>query len=265
MTATSRFPTLFISHGAPNLVLHNTQAKRFLEGYGRILGRPKAILIASAHFETRAPAVSADARPEMIYDFGGFEPELYKMVYPAPGSPDLAHRAIALLAGAGLNAQEVSHRGFDHGTWVPLKLLYPDADIPVVQVSIQTAAGAAHHAAMGQALAPLRDEGVLIIGSGSLTHNLGEFFRGGYKADAVAPAWVKDFATWIDARVAEGGLEDIVNYRQLAPFARENHPSEDHFLPLPFAFGAAGNGAKGTRVHSSHEYGVLMMDAYAFQ
>ncbi len=265
MPQTSRFPTLFISHGAPNLVLHNTQAKLFLESYGKSLGRPKAILIASAHFETRAPAVSADAKPEMIYDFGGFEPELYKMVYPAPGSPELAERAVELLATAGLKAQPVAHRGFDHGTWVPLKLLYPDADIPVVQVAIQTQAGAAHHVDMGRALAPLRDEGVLIIGSGSLTHNLGAFFKGGYKADAAAPEWVKDFAVWVEDRVSHGALEDIIHYRERAPFARENHPSEDHFLPLPFAFGAAGEGAKGTRVHSSHEFGVLMMDAYAFQ
>ncbi len=261
---TSRFPTLFISHGAPNLVLHNTQAKLFLESYGKQLGRPKAILVASAHFETRAPVVSADAHPEMIYDFGGFEPELYQMVYPAPGAPDVAHRAVALLGAAGITATEVAHRGYDHGTWVPLKLLYPDADIPVVQVAIQTAAGAAHHIAMGKALAPLRDEGVLIIGSGSLTHNLGEFFRGGYKADSAAPEWVKDFATWVEERVTRGEIDEIAHYRQRAPFARENHPSEDHFLPLPFAFAAAGAGATGKRVHSSHEFGVLMMDAYAF-
>ena len=264
MSGSTKFPSLFISHGAPNLALHNSAARDFLQGYGRQLGKPKAILVATAHFETPAPRLTADAKPEMIYDFGGFEPELYKMVYPAPGSPTLADRAVALLVGAGYQAQPVSHRGYDHGTWVPLKLLYPDADVPVVQISVQPQAGAAHHVALGQALAPLRDEGVLIIGSGTTTHNLQAFFKGGYKVDSAVPDWVSAFGDWVHDRAVAGAVDDIAHYRTRAPFARENHPSEEHFLPLPFAMGAAGPGAKGQRVHSSHQYGVLMMDAYAF-
>lgn len=264
MASATKFPTLFVSHGAPNLALHNSAARDFLASYGRELGKPKAILIATAHFETPEPTLTADAKPEMIYDFRGFEPELYKMVYPAPGAPALAAKASALLAGAGYKAQTVTGRGYDHGTWVPLKLLYPDADVPVVQISVQPQAGAAHHVALGAALATLRDEGVLIIGSGTTTHNLQEFFRGGYKADSPSPGWVTDFGTWVHDRAEAGAVDDIANYRTRAPFARENHPSEEHFLPLPFAMGAAGPGAKGKRVHSSHQYGVLMMDAYAF-
>ena len=200
----------------------------------------------------------------MIYDFRGFEPELYNMVYTAPGAPGLAAKASALLVSAGYKAQTMTGRGYDHGTWVPLKLLYPDADVPVVQISVQPQAGAAHHAALGAALASLRDDGVLIMGSGTTTHNLQEFFRGGYKVDSPVPGWVADFGAWVHDRAEAGAVDDIANYRSRAPHARENHPSEEHFLPLPFAMGAAGPGAKGTRVHSSHQYGVLMMDAYAF-
>lgn len=258
------FPTLFISHGSPMLAIENSAARDFLGRFGRDLGRPKAILIASAHFEASRPLLTADAAPEMIYDFGGFPRALFEMRYPAPGSPELARRAASRLEAAGFAASAIEGRGFDHGTWTPLKLLYPQADIPVVQLSVEPQAGAAHHVALGRALASLREEGVLIIGSGSATHNLSELFRTRPDLDAPAPAWVKDFGEWVHDRVTAGAVEDIENYRTLAPFARENHPSEEHFLPLPFAMGAAGETPKGRRVHTSHQYGVLMMDTYAF-
>ena len=262
----ARFPSIFISHGAPNLALHNSEARDFLAGYGRTLGKPKAILVCSAHFETAAPMLTADAQPETIYDFGGFEPELYKMTYKAPGSPELAVRAAAMLGAAGIKAQTVTGRGFDHGTWVPMKLMYQDADVPVVQISIQPQAGAAHHAALGAALAPLREEGILLAGSGLATHNLGAFFRAGKRPrmDDAVPEWVASFNNWLHDKVEAGALDDVAHYRARAPNARENHPSEDHFLPLPFAMAAAGPGAKGERLHSSHQYGVFMMDFYAF-
>jgi 4,5-DOPA dioxygenase extradiol len=262
---TKIFPSLYISHGSPMLMLTNTAAHGFLSSYGKELGKPSAILVASAHFETDgATALTADRQPEMIYDFGDFPRALFEMQYPAPGSPDLAARAAQLLRHAAIPARPVEGRGFDHGTWVPLKLLYPDADIPVVQVSVQPGLGAVHHAAMGRALAPLRDEGVLIVGSGSLTHNLYEIgpYRG--RPDAPAPDWVKDFGAWVHEKAEAGALDEIVAYRERAPHARENHPSEEHYLPLPFAMAAAGEGTKGRRVHTSHEYGVLMLDAYAF-
>ena len=265
MSTLHKFPSLFVSHGAPNLILHNSSARDFLGSYGGEMGKPKAILIATAHFESQHPFLTADTKPEMIYDFGGFEPELYKMQYPAPGSPDLALEATALLAKAGMKAQAIAGRGYDHGTWVPLKLLYPDADIPVVQLSVQPQAGAAHHVAMGQVLAPLREQGVLVMGSGGVTHNLGEFFKGGYKADSAVPSWVSEFGDWAHDAIEAGYIDDIAHYRTRGPNAAKNHPSEEHFLPLPFAFGAGGVGAKGRRVHSSHQYGVLMMDAYVFE
>lgn len=255
------FPSIFISHGSPMIALQRTPAHDFLENFGRELGRPKAILVASAHFETRAPMLTADAQPEMIYDFGGFPRALFEMQYPAPGDSELAARAAHMLGDAGIAAQAVTGRGFDHGTWVPLMLMYPQADIPVVQISVQPQLSAAHHIAMGRALAPLREAGVLLMGSGSLTHNLYELRREG---GTEAPDWVKQFGAWAHEAIEDGGETDIANWLDCAPYARENHPSPEHFLPLPFALGAAGQGAKGRRVHTSCEYGVLMMDAYRF-
>ena len=261
----SLFPTLYVSHGSPMVMLENSAARDFLSSYGAELGAPKAILVASAHFEAEAPLLSADARPDMIYDFGGFPRALFEMKYPAPGSPELAARAAKLLGEAGIAARPVKNRGYDHGTWVPLKLMYPGADIPVVQLSIQSRLGGEHHVALGRALAPLREEGVLIVGSGSITHNLRELMRSRAKLDAPTPGWVARFDEWAREKAETGALDDIAHYLERAPYARENHPSPEHYLPLPFAMAAAGEGAKGRRVHSSCQYGVLMMDAYAFQ
>jgi len=258
-----RLPTLFVSHGAPNLVLHNSEAKRFLEGFAAGLPRPSAIVVASAHFDTAVPMATSDASPRTIHDFRGFEPELYQITYPAPGAPELAERTTALLARAGFDARLATDHGFDHGTWVPLSLLYPQADIPVVQLSVQSRLGPAHHLKVGQALAPLSEEGVLVIGSGSLTHNLHEFFCGGYAADAPAPDWVSSFGEWMRRRIEAGAQDDLVRYRERAPHGAANHPTEEHLLPLFVALGASGEG-RGRRVHTSHEYGVLMMDAYQF-
>lgn len=255
-------PSLFVSHGAPNLVLHDSEARRFLRGFAREIPRPEAIVVASAHDEAEVPTLTADPAPATVHDFRGFEPELHRMTYPAPGEPDLAARAAGLLGEAGFQARTVTGRGFDHGTWVPLALLYPDADIPVVQLSVQPAAGPAHHLAVGQALRPLREEGVLVVGSGAMTHNLEAFFRGGYGPDAGVPAWVDAFGEWARERIEAGDREGLAGYRERAPFGSENHPTEEHFLPLFVALGA-GDGP-GRRVHASAQHGVLLMDAYRF-
>jgi 4,5-DOPA dioxygenase extradiol len=244
-------------------VLHNSEAKQFLQGWAAHLPRPDAIIVASAHFDTPEPSVTADARPGTIYDFRGFEPELYTITYPAPGAPGLAAEASILLSDAGLRPRQVAGHGFDHGTWVPLSLMYPDAEIPVVQLSIQSRLGPEHHAHVGEALAPLAEQGVMIVGSGALTHNLHELFRGPLDAGAPAPAWVSGFGEWMRDRIEAGRDDDLIHYRDRAPDAARNHPTEDHILPLFVAVGAA-SGAPGRRVHTSHEYGVLMMDAYQF-
>ncbi len=260
-------PTLFLSHGSPMLALDQSPARTFLEHLAAHFPKPDAIVIASAHFYTGRPIVVGDEDPGMIYDFGGFPRPLYEMVYDAPGDPVLATKVAGLIHAAGLAVGIAPERGYDHGTWIPLKLAYPAADIPVVQISVQPAAGPAHHLALGKALSSLPAENILVIGSGSLTHNLHEIFRGpGGMRQLRAPVlpWVKSFSDWVNEKVQKGAVDDLVNYRKKAPVAVENHPTDEHFLPFFVALGAAGAGAKGELMHSSPDYGALMMDMYAF-
>lgn len=263
----SLMPSLFISHGSPDVAIADTEATRFLRGLSADLPRPRAIVVASAHFEAEGRVlVSGDAHPETIHDFGGFDPSLYAIQYPAPGDPRLAAGIAAALGAGGFAAEVVSNRGFDHGTWVPLSLAYPAADIPVVQVSIDPSEGPAHHLRLGEALAFLRAEEVLVIGSGSFTHNLREAFariRQGKREDAT-PEWVSGFAEWMTDRLVAGDRPALEAYRSQAPFARENHPTDEHLMPLYVALGAAGAGAAATKLHASHDFGVLAMEAFAF-
>ena len=259
----SAFPTIFLSHGSPMLALQDSPARRFLQGLGASLGRPQSILVVSAHWESAgAPALSLAPQPGTIHDFGGFPRALFEMRYPAPGAPALAQRAAALLEAAGLRAGLSPERGLDHGAWVPLSLMYPQADIPVTQLSVLRDRGPLEHERLGLAIAALRQEGVLVIGSGSLTHNLYEIR--GQGVDAPAPHWVSEFEAWMQARLEGSEREALLGYRALAPFAEKNHPTDEHLLPLFVAMGAAGAQARATRLHASVEHGVLAMDAYAF-
>jgi 4,5-DOPA dioxygenase extradiol len=255
-------PALFISHGSPRLITEDSASRDFLKDYGRRLGKPRAIVIASAHFGTSRPAVVADERPSMIYDFGGM-PELRKLVYPAPGDPTVAIKVAGLLQAAGFAPGIAKGYGYDHGIWVPLMLLYPDADVPVVPISVQPDLGPAHHVAVGRALASLRDEDLLLIGSGSMTHNLHEFYAPGRKGDDPALGWVAAFNDWVHDKLADGDLDELMQYRRRAPFAAENHPTEEHILPLFIAAGAGG-GTAARRVHASYRSGVISMDTYEF-
>ena len=263
-----RMPTLFISHGSPDVAIADTEATTFLRGLAAELPRPRAILVASAHFEAEnVVLVSGDAHPETVHDFGRFDPRLYEMRYPAAGDPDLAREVAGRLVAAGFEAGFVTGRGFDHGTWVPLVLAYPQADIPVVQVSVDPGRGPAHHLAVGAALAPLANENVLIIGSGSFTHNLPAAFanlRAG-RRDAETPGWVSDFVDWMTDRIVAADQEALIAYRERAPFGAENHPTEEHLMPLYVAMGAAGEGASARRLHTSRDFGILAMEAFAFQ
>ncbi len=259
----SRLPTLFISHGSPMLALIDSPARRFLQQFGQSLPRPRAIVVVSAHWESLGgPAVSLTPQPETIHDFGGFPRALFEIQYPAPGAPDVGEQAAALLEAAGFAVKRSTARGLDHGAWVPLILMYPEADIPTLQVSVLRGGSAAEHERLGQALAALRDQGVLVIGSGSLTHNLYEFR--GQDIDEAAPAWVSEFSDWMSDKLLRGEREALLDYRQQAPHAARNHPTDEHLMPLYAAMGAAGPGAKAERIHASYEYGVLAMDAYAF-
>lgn len=256
-------PTFFISHGSPMLALQNSPARQFLQQLGHALPRPTAIVVASAHWELAGTtAVSFATQPVTIHDFGGFSAALYAIDYPAPGAPELAAQIVTLLEAAQLPVKRHEDRGLDHGAWVPLRLMFPDADIPVVQVALMHGAGPSEHERLGAALAPLREQGVLIIGSGSLTHNLQEFRR--QNIDAPVPSWVSDFGTWMHTTLQDAAFDALCDYRQQAPFAERNHPTEEHLLPLFVALGAAGVGASAQRVHASHQHGVLAMDVFSF-
>ena len=255
-------PSLFLSHGAPTLPLTDTPARDFLTELGSGLTRPKAILVVSAHWETDRPAVNAVAWNETIHDFYGFPRALYDLRYPAPGSPQLADEIARYLRRAGFECDIDTKRGLDHGAWVPLSLIYPAADIPVVELSVQPRLGPEHHLRVGRALAPLREEGVLIIGSGSFTHDLSEFR--GRELNEASPPWVTQFADWFDAALTRGRTDDLIHYADHAPYARKNHPTEEHLLPLFAALGAGGDATPPRRIHASSTYSVLRMDVYAF-
>jgi 4,5-DOPA dioxygenase extradiol len=256
-------PTLYISHGSPMTALMDSPARHFLAGLGGLIARPAAILVASAHWETASPTVNAVAQNETIHDFYGFPPALFALEYPAPGAPELALHVADLLNQAGLAPLLDRARGLDHGAWVPLLLAYPAAEIPVLQISLQTQLGPAAHVALGAALRPLRAAGVLIIGSGSFTHDLRRF-RGGVALDAPETTDVTAFSAWMDARIMDGDVPALVDYRRLAPHAADEHPTEEHLLPLHVALGAAGEDFRAKRLHSSVEFGFLRMDTYAF-
>lgn len=262
MSNDQRFPSLFISHGAPTLAIDGSAASRFLAGFGRTLGKPRGILMLSAHFESGVATVTSGTSPPTIYDFGGFPPVLYQMKYPAPGDPALAGRIAAMLEEAGMEVRQDPNRGFDHGAWVPLILMYPDADVPLVQLSISPARGTAWHLALGQLLAPLRDEGYLIIGSGSATHNLAYYFS--HAPDAGTPEWAGEFNEWLCAAVTARDTEALIDYRARAPHAIRNHPTEEHYLPLLCAIGTAHAGETIRRVHESFAAAGLSMDTYQF-
>ena len=258
----SRMPTVFVSHGSPMMALEPGPAGEALKHLAASMPRPKAILSISAHWDQSAPTLSAADAPETIHDFYGFPAPLFALRYPAPGAPALARRAAELLAAAGLPARIHPSHGLDHGTWSPLRFIYPEADIPVTQLAVQSRLGAAHHFALGRALRPLRDEGVLILGSGSLTHNLYEY-RGGAQAAGSEP-YVLEFQAWVQDRIAHGDIDALNDYRRLAPHAARAHPSEEHFIPLHVALGAADDVASAKRITDAVDYRVLAMDTYVF-
>lgn len=255
-------PSLYISHGSPMTALQPGLSGTRLAELASLLPRPAAIVMASAHWLSARPQVGAALRPETIHDFGGFPQAMYQMYYPAAGDRALAEHVAHLLGQANLPATLELQRGLDHGAWVPLRLLYPQADIPVVPLSIQPALGPQHHYAVGQALASLRHEGVLVIGSGSITHNLHDL-AAGYSDEQSAP-YVRPFIEWIEQRLLAGDVDALLDYRAQAPFAQRAHPTEEHLLPLFVALGAAGANAHAQRIDAGIDMGLLAMDIYRF-
>lgn len=260
--------TYFISHGAPSLILEETPGRAFLSQLSHNIemrqGRPRAILCISAHWETPTPAVSLAVKPETIHDFYGFPEPLYHLRYPVEGAVEVAEQAAVAIEAAGLGpCQRDTARGLDHGAWSPLMLAWPDADIPVAQISIQPHLGPVHHLKLGRTLQPLVEDGVLILASGGAVHNLRELAHN-ISAPAISSDWAKAFDDWLTKELTAGNEEALLNYREVAPHAVRAHPRDEHFLPLFVAYGAAGPGASGQALHRSFSFGTLSLSSFAF-
>lgn len=257
-----RMPVVFISHGAPDALLKAPDAVACWRKIGEELPEPSAILVISAHWEARQPTASLAGAPETLHDFSGFSPALHRMQYPAPGAPALAERVATLLGNAGIAAELHPTRGLDHGAWVPLSAMYPHATVPVTQLSLIRNGSPAQHFALGQALAPLRDEGVLMVATGAITHNF-DWVDWEAGADASPVPQARDFADWVAAQLAARDAPALLGYRS-APHGAEAHPTEDHFLPLFVGVGAAGEDVP-QRHQPPFSYGGLVMDAYVWR
>jgi len=255
-------PAFFVSHGAPTLALEPGETGAAWQRLGARLSKPSAILVISAHWETRIPTVSSAVQPETIKDFSGFPDELYELKYPAPGAPEMAQATALALRQAEIPVQLDDTRGLDHGAWVPLHFLFPNADVPVAQLSIQPDKDPAWHIALGRALRGLREQGVLIIGSGSISHNLRAVFK--HPQNEPAPEWVTEFCDWMAEKIKAGDLEALSAYRSRAPHAVQNHPTEEHLLPLFAVLGAASRIDSAVHVNRVMTYGMLAMDAWLF-
>ena len=253
-------PSVFLSHGSPMHALKAGEAGVAWAALGKRLGKPKAILIASAHWETHVPMVTGSARPETIHDFSGFPEPLYRLRYTAPGAPGIARKASEALKQTGFTAAIDGCRGLDHGAWAPLLYMYPDADVPVVQLSLQPQLGTRHHLALGRALRNLEEDNVLVIGSGHMTHNLRDWMRG---QGEPAP-YAGEFAEWVRERLEAHDLDTLADYRSRSPHGARAHPTDEHFLPLFVALGAARDNYKPERIFKAIDSGVLAMDAYVF-
>jgi 4,5-DOPA dioxygenase extradiol len=258
---TQTLPTLFLSHGSPMMALAECNTTQFFKTLGAQLPRPRAILMVSAHWDTPQPAASISAQPETIHDFYGFPPPLYELRYAAPGAPDVARRAATLIDAAGLGPTALGERGLDHGAWTPLRFMYPTHDIPVTQLAVQSSRGAKHHYNIGAALAPLADEGVMIVGSGGISHNLREWRS---VPPGAPPAWLTEFVAWVRNAIVSGDHAALVDYVKRAPHAARNHPTDEHFLPLFVALGAMGAGARIVRELKDETDRALSLDSYVF-
>ncbi len=256
-----KFPAVFLSHGAPTLAVEEGIETRAWAELAGSLPRPRSILAVSAHWDTAQPAVSAAARMETIHDFSGFPRALYEQKYPAPGAPELARRVEGLLRDAGIRCDVDPARGLDHGAWVPLKWMYPQADIPVTQLSVQSDRGPEHHLRMGEAIKPLAQEGVLVLATGGIVHNLRDL-EWDKRGTREAAAWAREFNDWIAMQVEQRNVAALLGYRAEAPNARRSHPTEDHFAPFFVALGAGGLPAR--RLELGFDLGTLGLDAYVF-
>ncbi|MDP2867452.1 MAG: class III extradiol ring-cleavage dioxygenase [Methyloversatilis sp.] len=259
---TAGLASLFVPHGAPTFALQPGAAGAALAAMAARLPRPRAVVIVSAHWDTAVPTVGAATRFDTIHDFSGFPPALRALRYPATGCPELARSVAGAIEAAGLPVQLDTTRGLDHGAWVPLRLMYPDADVPVIALSIQSTGGPDQAWRLGRALSALQP-GLLVIGSGNLTHNLRDWHAVSHLG-ADTPGYVRGFAEWVAEKLSAGDTAALIDYRRRASGGVQAHPSEEHLLPLFVALGAAGDGAPATRFHAGIDEHVLAMDAWSF-
>jgi 4,5-DOPA dioxygenase extradiol len=260
---------LFVAHGSPMFAIEPGAAGAALQSLAMELDRPRAVLVISPHWETERPTVgTAEAvvsnRLQTIHDFGGFDRRLYEIQYPATGNPQAAQEVVEALQAAGLPVATDPRRGLDHGAWVPLRYLFPVADVPVVPLSIQHHGGPVHAYRVGQALAPLAEQGWLIVASGNITHNLRDWqmASGGMAIDT---SYAQRFSDWIAQQLEAGNTEALLDYRQQHPDAVQAQPRDEHLLPLFTALGAAGPEAHSRTVHRGISDHVIAMDSYAFE
>jgi len=270
MTPAPTLPSLFLSHGSPMIALEPGAAGEFMQRLGPAIdaafGRPRAIVAISAHTLARRNGVLGAANHGTVHDFGGFPDALYKLRYDAPGHPGVARAVSERLVGAGFDAPLLTEGGLDHGIWTALRHVYPNADVPIVPLAMRPMDSPATQFALGTALAPLAAEGVLVLGTGSFTHNLRRVFAGDRRFDggeAEEPECAA-FRSWMDARATAHDWNALFNYRTSAPHAIDMHPSDEHLLPFYVAAGAGGREAPAVRLHASITFGSLAMDAYAF-
>jgi 4,5-DOPA dioxygenase extradiol len=254
-------PAVFVSHGAPTFALEPGLLGANLRTLASRIPDVKAVLVVSAHWQSRGSRVMTTVSPETVHDFGGFAAELYRLEYPARGAPEVALEAGRLLAAQGFIVAEDPERGLDHGAWVPMLHLFPDAQVPVFQVSMPYDLNTVEAWRLGRALGPLRDRGVLIVGSGSLTHNLYEVRQNGSDGEPYA----REFAGWVRDAVLTHDTDRLIRYRREAPHAERAHPTEEHYLPLLVALGASTAGDETPEViEGGMTYGVLSMESYAW-
>lgn len=257
----NQISAVFISHGAPTLPLEDIPARNFLNNLGKKYKDFDAVLCISAHWETVKPKLNAVEINETIHDFYGFEPELYKIKYPAPGAPELAEHTHDLIKDAGISCELDFTRGLDHGAWIPMLLMFPEVKMPVFQLSIQKHLDPKKHMALGHAIGSLKDERVLILGSGGAVHPLGYApLRPGARTDD----WAVEFNEWLKNAVLNGNVDSLIDYRNRSPYPERAHPYPDHFMPIITTMAAAGDGSRGKVIHDSWYWGDLGMGAYEF-
>ena len=254
---------LFVPHGSPMFALHPGAAGAAIAQMASQLPTPRAIVVVSPHWETNIPTVGVAAQLETIHDFGGFDPRLYEIQYPAKGAPDVAAQVVHALQTAGFEVATDPQRGLDHGAWVPLRHMFPQAQVPVVPLSIQSHLGPEHAYRIGQALAFLAEQGYWVLASGNITHNLRDW-QICNQHSMPTPEYVHEFSDWIHQHMVQRQVTSLLNYRQLQPQASRAHPRDEHLLPLFTALGAAGANAQPQAFYRGISDHVISMDAYGF-